>query len=446
MVAERVIMKGRGVRFAFSPRDPPPDMAKARKKKERAFRYLLIAASVVLLVAGLRAASGIFVPVLLAFFIATVSFPVMNFLRTRGVPRFLAVLLTVLVDFAFLTGVVLIGVSLAGDLVDKWNEKYHKLSQQKVEEASNSLVAALEGWNVPDARERVNEYFTELAKEQLSSIEVGKVWDVGTGVVGKVASFVGAAFLVIILTIFMLTEARMFGRRINAICEARGPDFERMLMAGRDVQRYMGIKTLVSLATGLFAGILCRAAGLDFYVLWGILAFALNYIPVVGSIMAGIPPVLLALLVYGGASATAVGAGFVAINVFLGNLVEPMLLGRRFGISTLVVVLAVLFWGWVWGPVGMLLAVPLTMILKVAMDNSDEFRWLAVAISKEQAVRPEEEEILKQPPQKPRKKDGEGEALSPVRGRGGGRREGVRMSFGTGLCGGNATDRFPGLG
>jgi AI-2 transport protein TqsA len=120
-------------------------------------------------------------------------------------------------------------------------------------------------------------------------------------------------------------------------------------------------------------------------LLWGILAFALNYIPAIGSVIAGIPPVLLSLLVTGDwKHAVIVAGGYLLINGILGNFLEPTLLGRRFGISTLVVVISVIFWGWIWGPIGMLLAVPLTMLVKVAMDNSADFRWIAVAISKEE--------------------------------------------------------------
>ena len=175
----------------------------------------------------------------------------------------------------------------------------------------------------------------------------------------------------------------MFSGRVNAILEARGPNLDRLLNSTADIQRYLAMKTVVSLATGVLAGFLCWAAGLDFYVLWGILAFALNFIPVLGSIIAGIPPFVLAFLVDGGPSALAVGVGYVSINIFLGNFLEPMLMGRRFGLSTLVVIISVLFWGFVWGGVGMFLAVPLTMVLKVMLDNSEELRWIAVAITKE---------------------------------------------------------------
>jgi len=200
-----------------------------------------------------------------------------------------------------------------------------------------------------------------------------------------------------LLTVFMLSEARMFGRRFNAICEARGPNIQRMLSATKDIQRYLGIKTLVSLLTGFLAGVLCWSVGLEFPLLWGILAFALNYIPAIGSVIAGIPPVMLSLLVTGDwKHAVIVASGYLLINGFLGNFLEPTLLGRRFGLSTLVVVISVIFWGWIWGPIGMLLAVPLTMLVKVAMDNSADFRWIAVAISKEErsAVGASDEQIL----------------------------------------------------
>jgi AI-2 transport protein TqsA len=164
----------------------------------------------------------------------------------------------------------------------------------------------------------------------------------------------------------------------------------------RDTQRYLGIKTIISLATGFLAGMLCWVAGVDFFLLWGILAFVMNFIPAVGSLIASIPPILLALIAKDGGptDAVVVAGGYGLINMFLDNFVQPTLLGKRFGLSILVVVLCVLFWGWLWGLIGIVLAVPLTMILKVVLDNSDEFRWVAVAIGQE----PRKEEVP--PPEK----------------------------------------------
>ena len=370
-----------------------------RRNIEIGIRTLLILATLVIVIAGLKAAERFFVPFLLALFIATVSFPITAWLRRHKVPRFFAVITTVLVDFAFLAGVVLIGVTLIGELQEKWESKYQAQSTQKLAQTEDWAVATIVKWsNVPEeeARRNVRAYVTEDLTKQLSNIKVEDIVGLGTNVVGRVTAFLGAAFIVVLFTVFMLMEARMFGRRLSLIAEARGPNFERMLHAGKDIQRFLGIKTVVSLTTGFLAGFLCWAAGLDFFILWGILAWALNYIPVMGSIVAGIPPTILTLVLMGWPSALAVGVGYVAINTFLGNFIEPMMMGRRFGISTLVVIISVMFWGWVWGPVGMFLAVPIMMMLKVILENSYEFRWIAVAISKEKGELADDEKELKE--------------------------------------------------
>jgi len=366
----------------------------------KAGRVVLMLAAVVILVSGLKAAQGFFLPLLLAFFVATVSFPITNALRNRRVPRSIAVLLTVLIDFAFIVGLILLGISLVGDLQRKWDVKYAQQFSEQIRHGSETLAIKLENMGVEDARDKIR-LAVENNIANLQDIRFERIWDVSTGLLGQVVGFFGTAFIVLVLTIFMLSEARMFGRRLEAISLARGPDLARMVAATRDIQRFLAIKTAVSLVTGFLAGFLCWAAGLDFYLLWGILAFALNYIPVIGSLVAGVPPMILALLTAGIPNAVLVAGGYLLINNFLGGFIEPMLVGRRFGISTLVVVLSVLFWGWVWGPLGMLLGVPLTMVLKVILDSSDEFRWIGVAISSEQPGHATEIELLEITPTQP---------------------------------------------
>ena len=353
-------------------------------RKPRASQMVLLFAALVIGVAGLKAAQAFFVPMLLAFFIATVSYPVTDWLQRHRIPPAVAVLLTVLVDFAFLAAVVVLGFTIVGDLQEKWDAEYYDLARLKILEANGAITAKLQDWKVEDAGDKLNEFTNENLAE-LRNVKFAQIWTLGTGVVGRVLSFFATFGVVIVLTVFMLLEAQGFSRRFGAIREARGPNFERMIGAMRDTQRYLGIKTLLSLATGFFAGVLCWVAGLDFFLLWGILAFVMNFIPVVGSLIASIPPILLALIARDGGptDAIVVAGGYGLINMFLDNFVQPLLLGRRFGLSILVVVLCVLFWGWLWGLIGIILAVPLTMILKVVLDNSDEFRWVAVAIGQE---------------------------------------------------------------
>src|SRR5690606_25400577 len=152
----------------------------------------------------------------------------------------------------------------------------------------------------------------------------------------------------------------------------------------REVQRFLAIKTLISLATGILIGVSVWLAGLDFALLLGLLAFLLNYVPNIGSILAAIPGIMLALIQYGVSRALIVLAAYLAVNVALGNILEPNLMGRRFGLSTLIVVLSLIFWGWVLGPVGMLLSVPLTMIVKIMLEHTQDFRWLAILLGSPQ--------------------------------------------------------------
>ena len=155
-----------------------------------------------------------------------------------------------------------------------------------------------------------------------------------------------------------------------------------------DVKQYMAIKTWVSLATGVLAAAWTAVLGVDYPLLWGLLAFALNYVPNIGSIIAAVPAVLLALVQLGLFEALMTAGGYVAVNLVMGNVVEPRFMGRGLGLSTLVVFLSLLFWGWVLGPVGMLLSVPLTITAKIALDSRKETRWIAILLGPEKAVQP----------------------------------------------------------
>ncbi|MEJ2034102.1 MAG: AI-2E family transporter, partial [Deltaproteobacteria bacterium] len=156
----------------------------------------------------------------------------------------------------------------------------------------------------------------------------------------------------------------------------------------RDINDYMKIKTWISLATGIFIAIWLAILGVDYPLLWGVLAFLLNYVPNIGSIIAAVPAVLLALVQLGTTSALLAAAGYLAVNMVVGNVVEPRFMGRGLGLSTLVVFLSLVFWGWVWGPIGMLLSVPLTMMIKIALASNEETRRFAILLGSEEPLEP----------------------------------------------------------
>jgi len=136
----------------------------------------------------------------------------------------------------------------------------------------------------------------------------------------------------------------------------------------------------IRLSTGIAIGIWLWLLEIDYALLWALLAFLLNYVPNIGSIIAAIPAVLLALIQFGMGASLITALGYAVVNLVIGSFIEPKFMGRGLGLSTLVVFLSLVFWGWVLGPIGMLLSVPLTMILKIALQSNDDTRWIAIIL------------------------------------------------------------------
>jgi len=187
-----------------------------------------------------------------------------------------------------------------------------------------------------------------------------------------------STFLIILLMVFMLVDLPASLDRIRqASGQRRGPmDYISRVASG--LRRYFAIKTAISVATGLLAGTLVYAMGVDYPLLWGLMAFLFNFIPAIGSILAAIPPVILALISNGPTDALIVAAGYLVINGVMGNRIEPRVTGLGLGLTTLTVFTSLLFWGWVLGPVGLLLSVPLTLAVKLGLENHPRTRWVSI--------------------------------------------------------------------
>ena len=191
-------------------------------------------------------------------------------------------------------------------------------------------------------------------------------------------------FLIILTVVFMLFEAPMLSKKVHLALDDPEMKMQQIDRFLESINSYLAIKTLVSLATGLCVAILLWILGVDYFVLWAVVAFFLNYIPNIGSIIAAIPPVLLALVTLGPLTSGIVALGYITINTVMGNIVEPRYMGRGLGLSTLVVFLSLIFWGWLLGTAGMLLSVPLTMNVKIALEATDEGQWLATMLGNEE--------------------------------------------------------------
>jgi AI-2 transport protein TqsA len=333
-------------------------------------KALILMASATVVVAGLRAAAPILLPFALALFIAILSLPIMLFLQRRGAPRWLAILMALLADLAVMALLFFLLLQSVADFQERG-----AMYAARLQNLFRLWTDLLQDRGIP-----IGEYVaTEL-------ISVSAMMDLAGGAISRVASFLSSTFLVILILSFILAEASVFPAKLQAAFEAGQGEgnVNRFSKIVDEILGYLAIKTVVSLATGLAIGLFAWFMGLDFPVLLGLIGFALNYVPTIGSILAAIPALLLALIQFGGFGPVAVvAAGYLVINVVFGNFMEPTMLGRRLGLSTLVVVLSLLFWGWVWGPVGAILAVPLTMVVKIMLENTKDLRWIGLLLDKD---------------------------------------------------------------
>ena len=330
-------------------------------------RLLFVLACLVVIVYGLRYASPVLLPSALALFLAVLSLPIMLWLRKHKLHPSISIMVPVIMN----VGIVGLVILLASQSVAEFQAKGFYVNEFRDLQAS--WIAGIEvrtGFDVSD-------YFT------LDLIDPAAVVDLATGAVGRAAQFLGTTFIVFLIMAFMLSEANVFPQKFRFITGQNESDDGRLTKIVDEVQTYLGIKTAMSLATGILLGIWAWVWGLDVPILLGLIAFMLNYIPTVGSIIAAIPALLLSLILVGTAThALIVAAGYFVVNMIFGNILEPKIMGRRLGLSTLVVILSLLFWGWTWGPMGALLSVPLTVMVKIWLENTRDLRWLAILLDK----------------------------------------------------------------
>ena len=340
-------------------------------------RLLFVLACLFIVVYGLRFASAILLPAALALFLAVLSLPVMIWLRRHGVPPGFAVLGTVMFNVA-VVGVIIL---LASQSVSAFQTRIGVYARELQE-----LWAASIQWFEARTGLSASAYITT------DLINPVAVVDFARGAVGRAFDFLGTTFLIFLIMAFMLNEAMVFPDKFRAISgDGAGGRLGKVVT---EVQTYLGIKTVVSLATGAVIGAWAAVLDLDFPVLLGLVAFLLNYVPTVGSIIAAVPALLLSVVLVGTVGhALLVALGYVVVNTLFGNILEPNLMGRRLGLSTLVVVLSLLFWYWVWGPLGALLSVPLTVVVKIWLENTPDLRWVAILLDKAPPEMPEPEPV-----------------------------------------------------
>ena len=331
-------------------------------------RTVLTLAAVIIVVYGMQMAKALLVPFLVAVFLALITVRPMLYMQSKRIPAVLAALVIVTIMMLIL--------SLLGTVVGRSIAEF-TAAIPSYQARLNAIVADILNFAV----EHLN---ADPSIRDLNDIvDPGFAMGLVATLLNGLRSLLTNVFLIFFTMVFILLEASTVKTKFEASFGPSAAAFERPRAFLVNLGRYLGIKTLVSFATGFLAWLLTWSIGLDFPLLWGMLAFLLNYVPTIGSIIAAVPPVLLAIVQLGPGEALAILTGYVAINILFGNLIEPRVMGYGVGISPLVVFVGLIFWGWVFGPVGMLLSVPLTMTLKLALENDEDTRWIAIFLGSE---------------------------------------------------------------
>jgi len=334
----------------------------------RGLKFWIIAASFVIIVAGLKTASNLVTIVLIALFLTSISLSPFLWLRKKKIPDIFALIIVILGIFIIL---YLFGFLLTSSL-SGFNEKL-PFYEQKLLASWDTLYTFLFSKGLIDKTFDIRNLVNSL--DLISSSKT---------FVSSLPRIVGDPFLVFFIFIFMMLEVKSFGKKMAIMSSNSLKGFEKVI---KNIRVYFGIKTLTSLATGVIVYVALLIIGVDFALLWGILAFMLNFIPSIGSIIAAIPAIILAFIQLGIFEGIATSIVYLIVNSLIGSIIEPPLMGRNLGLSPLIVFVSLLFWGYILGPVGMLIAAPLTMILKIIFDNREQTKDIGMLLGDEASIK-----------------------------------------------------------
>jgi predicted PurR-regulated permease PerM len=321
-------------------------------------------AAFMIILAGMKLGQSFLNPLLMALFITIICAQPLFWLKKKNVSSGLAMLIVIIGLLALYTGLnLLVGSSLSLFIRDasKYSESLKELTE------SAGVFFSERGINI-------------AVFGGAGSMDPAKVLEHTRTVVGHIGEMVSKEITFIFLTLFLFTEIEGIRLKIRAIAQGKSDTFEYWQNIGKNIRHYLSIKTMTSLATGVLVGVSLAIIGVDYPVLWGLVAFLLNYIPTIGSIIAAIPGVTFSLLQLGFPATFWTLGVYIFANVVIGSVLEPRIMGRGMGLSTAVVFLGLIFWGFILGPIGMFLSVPITMTLKFILDYNPKTKWIAVLL------------------------------------------------------------------
>jgi predicted PurR-regulated permease PerM len=328
---------------------------------ERLIALLLAIITVVAVGFVLKAAQSVILPLVLAWLLYFIFAPVVRMLTRRKIPTPLSTAFVL----ALFIGVCFAGAMFINGRIMNFIAAYPRY-QVRFDELLQTLVQTF-----------------DVPRSVFGQIDLGSI--VGRYVLslsGFFVSFVSNLVLVAIFLVFLLLGSPYFGVKIRLSFSERNARKVLHVMNSIALQigRYLTLQTLISLATGFLVWFALDRIGVDFPVTWGALAFVLNFIPTIGSVIASIPPILLALVQFqpdfGPVVVTAIA--LLVIQQTMGNIVAPKVMGDQLNLSPVVIMASLLFWGWLWGPTGAILSVPIASSIKIICDNVEKLKVIGI--------------------------------------------------------------------
>lgn len=324
-------------------------------------------AILIIIIGGLMLAESIVNQILMAFFVSIICARPILWLQGKKVPQSLAIAIVFIAFISIFVGFSeLIGSSLSSfsNDVNKYEANLNKMSASFLHFIDN--------------------YGIDLSSGSFSNMfEPTKIMGFTASFLSQLGGFMGNTLTILFLVLFLLMELDSIPIKMSAIVDKSTKSLSYFSTIGNSIRHYLSIKTATSMLTGALIWISLSIVGLDYAILWALIAFLLNYIPNIGSIIAAIPAILFALIQLGIGGVVWTTIIFVAVNLLIGNVVEPKWMGKGLGLSTFVVFLSLIFWGFVLGAVGMFLSVPLTMTIKIILEQNPRTKGIAILLGTE---------------------------------------------------------------
>ncbi len=327
--------------------------------------YFFYVATSIIIIAGFKAASEVVIILLLSIFIASILSAFLNFMEQRKIPKLPSYFLL----FSILIVITLLLTYMINTSLTSFSNNL-PIYEKKIKASILLIISYLE------------EYGFSVNKEEiLKALNFSYFFKFTTNLIGDIGAIFSKALLVFIGVAFILSETKIFEKKLKVIFNSNSKKLYSFKLFSHNLQKYFIVKTFTSFLTGLFIFIVLFFFKIDYPILWAVIAFLFNFIPVVGSIVAAIPAVLLSLV--GGHIDHTLWLMmiYVVINISISNVLEPKFMGKELGLSPMIIFFSLIFWGWILGIVGMFLAVPITMTLKIAFDSTQNTRWIGVLLS-----------------------------------------------------------------